>query len=373
MIRIGRTEATGDGPAIQLGRYRALDGSPGAELVVDVDTPHAVLVVGKRGYGKSYTLGVLAESLARTQGLAPVIVDPMGEFSSLAAPVRDGAPVPATVVDSPSVPPAALDPRSWCRLLGLSPESGAGALIWQAAAAADTLDGMRERITGTEAPSTDIRAAVNHVDLAAAWEVFDPDGLSARRLAGHEATVVDLSGLDGAPMNAVALGIAECLYQARVADDVDRLPWLLVDEATTFFDGVARGALETVLERGRSPGVSLVLATQRPGSVPEAAVSQSNLLLAHRLTSRADLDALSRARPTYLTSSLEERIPEQTGEALVVDDVSESVHVVSIRDRDTPHAGTTPCATDATSGSGRGAGTLSDSGRTTETSDPHRE
>lgn len=117
---IGRGD--GDGPSGRLGSYRALDGSDGAPVRIDLDGPHAVLIVGKRGYGKSYTLGVVAEELARSAGVAPVIVDPMGVFTTLAAHA-DGDPVPAEVIETPAVAPSALDPRSWCALLGLSAEA----------------------------------------------------------------------------------------------------------------------------------------------------------------------------------------------------------------------------------------------------------
>ena len=344
---LGREEDIGAGPAGELGSYRALDGSEGAPLHIDLDGPHATLVVGKRGYGKSYTLGVLAESLARTDGVAPVVVDPMGAFATLSEDADD-EPVPTTVVDDPTVTPGSLDPQSWCELLGLSPESGAGALVWQAAGNCDSLAGMRAHAEAADAPGTDRRAATNHIDLAASWGVFDEDGMTATDLGGNEITVVDVSGLDAAPMNAVVRGIGEALYRARVAPDMPRLPWLLVDEAHTFFDGIARSALETILTRGRSPGVSLVMATQRPGVVPEVAVSQSDILIAHRLTSESDLSALAAAQPTYVNVSLEERLPTEPGEVVVVDDSTETVHAAQIRTRATPHGGKSPSASDVT-------------------------
>ncbi len=213
-----------------LGRYRALDGSEGAKLFVDLDGPHAMLIVGKRGYGKSFTLGVVAEELARSPGVAPVIVDPMGVFATLAEPA-DGESVPIEVVDRPAVAASVLDPRSWCSLLGLSPESGAGGLVWQAAQEADTLEAMSRRVEAIDAPTTDTRAATNHLSLAESWEVFDPEGLDAADLASTAATVVDVSGLDAAPMNAVCRGIGEALYRARIDETIDRLPWLMIDEA----------------------------------------------------------------------------------------------------------------------------------------------
>jgi hypothetical protein len=343
---LGRDAGIDAGPTGHLGRYRALDGSEGARVHVDLDGPHAATIVGKRGYGKSYTLGVFAEALSRADGVAPAVVDPMGVFDTLAAE-SDGEPVPTTVVAEPSVAPTALDPRSWCALLGLSPESGAGSLVWQATQGAATLDAMRAAVEATDAPVSDKRAATNHLTLADSWDVFDADGLTAAGLAGPDVTVVDVSGLDTAPMNAVVRGVAESLYRARVDRAVDRLPWLLVDEAHTFFEGVAESALQTILTRGRAPGVSLVMATQRPSAVPAVGISQSDLLLSHRLTSRADLDALEKAQPTYMNESLSERLPTDLGEVVVVDDSTETIHAAQVRERDTPHGGSSPTASDA--------------------------
>jgi hypothetical protein len=342
---LGRNEGLDAGPTGRLGRYRALDGSEGAPIHVDLDGPHAVMVVGKRGYGKSYTMGVLAEALSRSNAVAPVVVDPMGTFDTLAAE-RSGDPVPTTVVDEPAVTPDSLDPRSWCALLGLSPESGAGGLIWQAAQESSTLDAMCKHVAATDAPETDKRAARNHLTLADTWDIFDPHGLSAAELGGSAVTVVDVSGLDTAPMNAVVRGVGEALYRARVAETIPRLPWLLVDEAHTFFDRVAGAALKTILTRGRAPGVSLVLATQRPSAVPAVGISQSDLLLSHRLTSHADLDALEAAQPTYMNESLCERLPTAPGEVVIVDDSTETIHAAQIRERETPHGGDSPSASD---------------------------
>jgi DNA helicase HerA-like ATPase len=345
---IGRgkvVQADDDAPAGHLGTYRARDGSSGAPLHVDLDGPHAALIVGKRGYGKSYTLGVIAESLSRAQGVAPVIADPMGVFPTLDQP-SDGDPVPADVVSDPEITPTTLDPRSWCALLDLSPESGAGGLVWQAAQEESTLADMRGTIEATAAPGVDRRAAVNHLDLAESWGIFAPDGLDATELGGGEVTVVDVSGLDSAPMNAVVRGIGEALYRARVNEAIERLPWYMIDEAHTFFGGVGEAALETILTRGRAPGVSLVLATQRPSAVSDVAVSQSDIVVSHRLTSEADLDALEAAQPTYMQTSLAERLPTSPGEVVVIDDATETVHSANVRPRDTPHGGDSPNASD---------------------------
>lgn len=347
MVVIGRTDERG--PTARLGHYRARDGSHGAPVDVDVDRPHAGLVVGKRGSGKTYTLGVLLEGLADSDGIAPVVADPMGAF----APLAD-AGIEATVAD-PQVRADALEPPLWCSLLGLDTESGPGSLVYQAATRRETLAGMTEWVAGSDAGRAIRRSASNHLTLAASWDVFDPAGLSAERLCGGGVTVLDLSGVDRQPANAVLASVAGSLYDARIAGRTRRLPWLLVDEAHAFTDGVAGRALRRLLTRGRHPGVSCWLATQRPSALPGVAFSQADLLLAHRLTSEADVAALSDARPTYLDGAIEGRLPTETGAALVVDDVTESVHHVQVRERRTPHGGESPRVSDRTRADHRAA------------------
>jgi DNA helicase HerA-like ATPase len=338
MVVIGREDSTG--ATARLGHYRARDGSRGAAVDLDVDRPHVGLVVGKRGSGKTYTLGVLAEGLLAAEGVAPVVIDPMGAFTPL-----DTADVSATVID-PSVRADALDPRQWCMVLGLDPEQGAGALVWRAASERATLDEMRSWVVDADTAASAGRAATNHLALAASWGVFEPSGIEVETLCSDGLTVLDVSGLDSRPAGAVLAAVTTAVYDARMTGRTDRLPWLLVDEAHAFTDGVARRPLRRLVTRGRQPGVSCVLATQRPSAVPATAVSQTDLLVAHRLTSMADIDALQAARPTYLDGDLRAQLPETTGDALVVDDGTESIHHVTVRERRTPHGGETPRASD---------------------------
>jgi hypothetical protein len=348
--------ATADGgrsQTIHLGAFLARDGSDGAAVGIDADAPHAVVVFGKRGTGKSYTLGVFAEGLADASGVVPIVADPMGVFGGLTA-------AGGQVVD-PVVRPDAIPAAAWPGLLGLDPAGGPGSLLWRIVA--DAVDGdddarpceapspsisaLRRAASAADAPASTRRAVRNHLGLAESWGIFDANAPSATAFvrAGMP-TVLDLSGLAEAAAAAVVRAVARELYDARVDGAVDRLPWLLVDEAHAFFGGVADPALRTLLTRGRAPGVSLVCATQRPGVLPSVAVSQSDLLVAHRLTAGPDVSALAAAEATYLAGDLASRLPTGTGEALVVDDASETAHTVRVRRRRTPHGGDSPRASD---------------------------
>ena len=125
---------------------------------------------------------------------------------------------------------------------------------------------------------------------------------------------------------------------------VERLPWLFVDEAHVFFEGVAGASLRAILTRGRAPGVSLVAATQRPSALPAVAVSQSDLRIVHRLTAGPDVRALAAADPAYVDTDVTDAMPTAPGEALVVDDTAEATRTVAVRERDTPHGGASPRA-----------------------------
>jgi len=344
-----------DAPTGRIGHHRARDGSHGTPVAIDLDRPHAGVVVGKRGYGKSYTLGVLAEEAARARGTAPVVVDPMGVFGGLAVDA-DGESIPAAVVATPTIRADAIPPDRWPQLVGSDPDRPVGALVWHAASAADTLSEMRSLVADSDADADVRRAAGNRLRRADAWGVFAPDGLDAATLGGPEATILDCAGLDDAPANALVAGVAAALYDARVGGgsphsatvsdrpSIRRLPWLFVDEAHVFFDGIAEGALRTLLTRGRAPGVSLVAATQRPSSLPAVAVSQSDLRIVHRLTAGPDLRALATADPAYIDEGVAEAMPTAPGEALILDDTAEAIRTVTVRERDTPHGGASPRA-----------------------------
>ncbi|MBU2504025.1 MAG: ATP-binding protein, partial [Nanoarchaeota archaeon] len=66
---------------VKMGRYTSLSN----RILMDVSRSHVVLVAGKRGSGKSYTLGVLAEELASlpkevSQNIGSLIFDTMGIY-----------------------------------------------------------------------------------------------------------------------------------------------------------------------------------------------------------------------------------------------------------------------------------------------------
>ena len=127
--------------------------------------------------------------------------------------------------------------------------------------------------------------------------------------------------------------------------------WLVIDEAHEFLpkDGktLASDPLITILREGRQPGISLILATQQPGKIHTDVMTQSDTIIAHRITAKIDTDALGALMQSYLRGTLDKELdglPRTTGAALILDDNNEKMYPIQIRPRFTWHGGSAPTA-----------------------------
>src|SRR5659263_240946 len=85
---LGNEENPGEG-LLYIGNYLALDHFRGAPVYLDALKPHAILICGKRGYGKSYTMGCMIEELAMLPSninIATLVIDTMGIFWTMRHP-----------------------------------------------------------------------------------------------------------------------------------------------------------------------------------------------------------------------------------------------------------------------------------------------
>ncbi len=132
------------------------------------------------------------------------------------------------------------------------------------------------------------------------------------------------------------------------------LVWIFIDEAHEFLpkDSItpATDALKQILREGRQPGISLVLATQQPGQIHKDVMTQSDIIISHRVTSKPDIEALSDIMQTYLTENIKQQmdsLPSIKGSAIILDDNSERLYPLRIRPRFTWHGGEAPTAVKA--------------------------
>ena len=129
------------------------------------------------------------------------------------------------------------------------------------------------------------------------------------------------------------------------------LVWIFIDEAHEFLpkEGktIATDALVQVLREGRQPGISLVLATQQPGQIHRDVMTQSDIVISHRVTSQADLEALNFIMQSYLLSGIKkylDDLPTLKGSAIILDDNSERIYPMRVKPRFTWHGGEAPTA-----------------------------
>lgn len=109
----------------------------------------------------------------------------------------------------------------------------------------------------------------------------------------------------------------------------------------------ATDALVTIMREGRQPGVCLMLATQQPGKIHSDVMSQCDIIIAHRITAKPDVDALASMSQSYMAKGLPrmlDELPRLKGAALLLDDNSERFYPMRIRPRLTWHGGAAPSA-----------------------------
>src|SRR3989344_8715067 len=101
------------------------------------------------------------------------------------------------------------------------------------------------------------------------------------------------------------------------------LVWIFIDEAHEFLPlngkTVATDALIQLLREGRQPGISVALATQQPGQIHRDVMTQSDIVIAHRVTSQPDTEALNFIMQSYLLEGIKKYmndLPDLKGSAI---------------------------------------------------------
>ncbi|MBM3230441.1 ATP-binding protein [Candidatus Pacearchaeota archaeon] len=397
---------------VKMGTYTSLSNT----LKVDVARSHVILIAGKRGSGKSYTLGAIAEELAclspeTARNVSSLIFDTMGIFWTMkfknekdspllkewnletkSLPIKVLVPAGKThVYRSNSIPfdatfalaASELQAEDWITLFNLSLTSPAGVLIQNTLANAPINYTLAELQTIVEQDSKATLETKNIVSslfkAATNWGVFSEtaEGTTIKELIPPgKTTIIDTSvysSIGAFNIRALVINILtrkifisrmesrkqEERYALQHGQDYlsyksatqDPLVWLFIDEAHEFLPKdektPATDALIQVLREGRQPGLSLVLATQQPGKIHTDVLSQADIVIAHRVTATADVEALQSMMQSYLLSSLKQAmddLPPVKGAALVLDDNSERLYPMRVRPRFTWHGGEAPTA-----------------------------
>jgi DNA helicase HerA-like ATPase len=405
---LGRKEKMSGG-VLHIGAYYALDGSLGAPVFLDVLRPHVVFICGKRGYGKSYTIGVFLEEIASLeesvrQELGVVVVDTLGIYWTTRCPSKESSEkitlwgrspegftirllVPGSAreeyekrgisTDRFSLRVAELSPMHWYQLFDVKATDAVGIVLTRAVLALQSsshyfsIAEILTYIQQDERVGDEVKGAVENLFLMVeSWGVFEREGLSVTDLVQRGTlTILDLSHFQSSVLKDIMVSlVSKKIFEERVKErkvyelkkmgqviEEQGIPlvWLAVDEAQVFLPSEKKTLSKEVLinewmRQGRQPGLSLIMATQRPSAVEPEVLSHSDIILCHRLTAQEDIDALSRIRPTFMQGDIRDSIKKigaEKGVALLIDDTSETIHVIRIRPRMSWHGGSEPVIT----------------------------
>jgi uncharacterized protein len=215
---------------VKMGRTTSLS----SDVLLDVTKSHVVFVCGKRGSGKSYTMGVIAEGMALLpkeirQNLSIIILDTMGVYWTMKYPNKvdekelkewnfkpegfdvviytptgyfEEAKRKGVPSDYPfAVKPVELDARDWCLSFGLEQNAPIGVLIERVIhklkinKSSYSVKDIVNEIKKDDRSEQSIKdAAENRFLNAENWGIFDEKGMSLTDLAKPgQITILDVS------------------------------------------------------------------------------------------------------------------------------------------------------------------------------------
>src|SRR3989338_4467636 len=387
------------------------------KILTDVAKSHIVFVCGKRGSGKSYTMGTIAESILDLpeeirKNISVIILDTMGIYWTMKHPNKEDKELleewnleakglnvniftprgyykrykeEGIPTDFPfSIKTSELSAYEWSETFGIELNSPIGALIermietLKEANEDYDIDEIVEAIQKDDRSAKEIKdAAENRFLSAKHWGLFSRQGSLLEDLViPGQITVLDVSCYTYIPgaasLRALVIGlVSQKLFTQRMItrkseeyatiyrethlvereeeEKKEPLIWLIIDEAHEFLPNdaktVATQPLLTILREGRQPGISLVLASQQPGKIHTDVITQSDIVIAHRITANIDTQALGSLMQSYMREGLDAQLnylPRVKGAALIFDDINEKIYSMRVRPRYTWHGGETP-------------------------------
>lgn len=377
-------------------------------IYFDLARPHVMGVFGKRGTGKSYSLGTIAEEIQSSeisQNCSTIIIDSMGIYWSMKHPndrqsraldqwdekpdtfdaqiyIPEGKVHRFEEQDMPydetfTINPGELTASEWAMALEVDLSSTMGILLDKIITELSDRHGVNYTvdhvIEGTSKFDFDDevqKGLENRLQNAKEWGIFGEESSLDKFTQREELSVVDVSVFgemsSGWSVRSLIVGllakkILRERMRARRVEELDEMQgietnempivWMLIDEAHQFLPAQGETPATHPLLRwvkiGREPGVSLVLATQQPAKLHPNALSQCDIVLSHRLTAKQDIEALGEIMQTYMRHDIShylDSLPDKTGTGLILDDNSERIFPVQMRPRKSWHAGGTPDA-----------------------------
>jgi hypothetical protein len=374
----------------------------GERFEIGIDTSKRILVCGKTGYGKSYTLGVFLEELNLNENIISIVVDSQGIFWTMCQANEaennllwdwDLRPksfnvnilVPGDPVEryggsdiikemenrgvkfqSLLLNPSDISAEMWCDLFDLDINELMGILLFKAVRNCKLklkrdffIEDMIKEIEKIRALDTTKEAVIRKLEMAIDWNIFERYRYKEiwEIISPTAINILDLSTIEQARYglrNLVVGVLARFIFNQRTISrrrealglsSVLPKVWLAVDEAQNFCpsgkSALAKDILIRWAKEGRQPGLSLVVASQQPSAVDKEILTQCGIKVIHRITAKDDRKAINALSEDYLDQVLDGELNNVTkiGEALFIDDEKEHAELVQVRPRMSEHGG----------------------------------
>src|SRR3989344_1564431 len=374
---------------------------------VDLLKPHVMLICGKRGSGKSYSAANNLEEFCKLpdelrKKMAFVVIDPMGIYWSMKYPntqqqdlLKQWNMEPTDFSNKVKVYVPIKQKEEYTNAnvpvdgtinISLKEFSAEDLILAFGFKRTDEIsisleknfnsfieseehfgfDELIKKIRSDEETRKETRdALVNFLTVADQWGLIAKDGIRVEDLIKEgEVSVIDLSRMRSNELRQLLVSlITRRIFRARVLSRKEEetaklagerqkftfpLTWLLLEEGHNFIPSdekvASSDAITRIAKEGREPGIGLIVITKMPNKVHQDVLSQCDLVISFRLTSKNDLDALHTVYQSYMKEDLDRMInnlPRWPGSAIILDDNLEKVFSVNIRPRISWHSGGT--------------------------------
>jgi DNA helicase HerA-like ATPase len=188
------------------------------------------------------------------------------------------------------------------------------------------------------------KSAQKYIKRMARMKVFTGGSTAIdKMLRPKHLSVVDLSGLSDEVSDYITYRILSDVYDKVSSSEFEYLVFVFVEEAHRFIPIEGRTdsgpIIKKIAAEGRKFGVFLIVITQRPSKIHPDALSQCNSQIIMRMTNPEDQRAIAESSERLGQTLLEDLPGLNTGEAVIVGEMTRAPVMVRVKKRRTREGG----------------------------------